>query len=435
MANVYRTLWRWHFYAGLFVIPFILILSVTGALYLFKPQIDAAEERSFAAPPATVTVSPEAQRDAALAAFPGARFHSYRLPRAAGDPAMIHLALPGSEAMRDVFVAADGRVLGSLDPEMRLTTLLSHLHGSLLAGFWGSVLVELAASWAIVMVLSGLYLWWPRGRGAAGVVWPRLSGGARLFWRDLHAVTGFWVAGLALVLLLTGLPWTHIWGEGFKQLRAMTTATAPDWKLGLHDAHDHQAMLDSASVTGPVRLNALVARAVAERLPFPASVVAPGARSPGVWTIRADPQNRPLARSITIDAQTGRTLARKTFADKPLADRIIGYGIAWHEGQLLGAFNQAVGVLTAVALVTLSVSGFILWRRRKPAQALGAPPAPALPPRIGGVVAIIGMLALLLPMLAVSLLLLWLFDRLVLPRLPGLAAWLGVAPAARLGQS
>ena len=26
----YRTIWRWHFYAGLFVMPFILILSVTG---------------------------------------------------------------------------------------------------------------------------------------------------------------------------------------------------------------------------------------------------------------------------------------------------------------------------------------------------------------------------------------------------------------------
>lgn len=38
----YRTVWRWHFYAGLFVIPFMLILGVTGTIYLFKPQLDAA---------------------------------------------------------------------------------------------------------------------------------------------------------------------------------------------------------------------------------------------------------------------------------------------------------------------------------------------------------------------------------------------------------
>jgi uncharacterized iron-regulated membrane protein len=36
----YRTVWRWHFYAGLFVMPFILLLSLTGSVFLFKPQLD-----------------------------------------------------------------------------------------------------------------------------------------------------------------------------------------------------------------------------------------------------------------------------------------------------------------------------------------------------------------------------------------------------------
>lgn len=36
----YRTVWRWHFYAGLFVVPFMLTLAATGIIYLFKPQLD-----------------------------------------------------------------------------------------------------------------------------------------------------------------------------------------------------------------------------------------------------------------------------------------------------------------------------------------------------------------------------------------------------------
>ncbi|WP_369056772.1 PepSY domain-containing protein, partial [Burkholderia gladioli] len=36
----YRTLWRWHFYAGLFVMPFLVILAVTGTIYCFQPQIE-----------------------------------------------------------------------------------------------------------------------------------------------------------------------------------------------------------------------------------------------------------------------------------------------------------------------------------------------------------------------------------------------------------
>ena len=38
--SFYNLAWRWHFYAGLFVIPFLILLSVTGIIYLFKPQLD-----------------------------------------------------------------------------------------------------------------------------------------------------------------------------------------------------------------------------------------------------------------------------------------------------------------------------------------------------------------------------------------------------------
>jgi uncharacterized iron-regulated membrane protein len=46
-----------------------------------------------------------------------------------------------------------------------------------------------------------------------------------------------------------------------------------------------------------------------------------------------------------------------------------------------------------------------------------------------GVAIIIGIMALLLPLLALSLLALWVFDRFLLPRVPALATWLGVKPA------
>lgn len=39
--KLYKAVWRWHFYAGLFAIPFMVILSITGIIYLFKPQLDA----------------------------------------------------------------------------------------------------------------------------------------------------------------------------------------------------------------------------------------------------------------------------------------------------------------------------------------------------------------------------------------------------------
>lgn len=455
-ARLYRAIWRWHFYAGLFVIPFILILSVTGAVFLFKPQVERWEERAFQNLPLSSAVTPDAQCDAALAAFPGAGFVSYRLPEREGDAEMIRVALPHGQATRDVFVSPQGRVLGSLDPEKRIIEIDRNIHGELLMGHRGSWLVELAASWAIVMILTGLYLWWPEGRGLAGVVWPRLLRGGRVFWRDLHAVTGFWVSGLALVLLLTGLPWADTWGSAFKAVREeMGWAKGrQDWTIGgraadagEHADHNHAAMPSGAGsmstmshvmpdgsvmTMAPVTLSEIVARAKGEHLAFPVLVSPPGASkegdrpTAGGWTVKSEAQNRPLDVTITYDAMTGAQTSRTGFADKHVIDRVVGYGVAWHEGQLFGWINQLIGIATALMLVTLSICGFVMWRRRKPEGRLGAPPLPASSAKLRGVAILILVLATFLPLLAASLILLWVFDHLVIRRIPTVADWLGL---------
>ncbi len=341
-AALYRTIWRWHFYAGLFVIPFILLLAATGAAYLFKPQVERWEERAFRTPKIERVVLPSAQVSAALASAPGARFVSYRLPERSGDAAMVHIATPDGRAMRDVFISPAGTVLGSLDPERRIMATVKTIHGQLLLGKRGSWLVELAASWAMLLILSGLYLWWPRDRRLAGTLWPRLRKGKRLFWRDLHAVTGFWIAGLALILLVTGLPWAGIWGSAFKAARAELgwVKGAQDWTIGgessgddLHAGHDHPAMLrHHAHHPAPdlTALDAITRKAQAEPLAFPVIITPPGAPGPfgkpgtAAWTIRSDAQNRPLRTTIRLDPVTHREAGREGFADGHIIDRIVG---------------------------------------------------------------------------------------------------------------
>lgn len=450
----YRTIWRWHFYAGLFVMPFILILSVTGALYLFKPQVERWEERAWLDLPTARPVSPDDQREAALAAYPGAQFNSYRLPRHESDSAMIHLALPGGNTMLDVFVSPEGKVVGSLDPEARLMAVDQKIHGQLLLGKKGSWLVELAASWAIVMILTGLCLWWPRGRGFAGVVWPRLNQGSRAAWRDLHAVTGFWVSGLALVLLTTGLPWADVWGSALKAVRTEMgwIKGKQDWTIGgqpsdldEHAGHNHAAMLaagaaipagahtmpdGSVMTMSPVSLSEIVARAKSEHLAFPVIVTPPGPKADASWTVKSEAQNRPLRASIQFDAMTGAPVSRETFAEKHPIDRVVAYGVAWHEGQLFGWINQLIGVATAAMLLTLSVSGFVMWRRRKPDNMLGAPPVSNAKLQSPIIKVLVVLLVFALPMFAISVATIWFFDRVVMSRMPRLARWLGLPSGA-----
>ncbi len=453
----YRAIWRWHFYAGLFCVPFILVLALTGSIYLFKPQVEAWLDRPYDHLALTgPAASPQAQAEAALAAVPGSRLKAYELPRAANAAVRV-IVQPKSGGPVRVYVHPQTlQVLKTVREQDRFMQLDKKIHGELLMGENGSILVELAASWAIVMIVTGLYLWWPRAaQGLAGVVWPRWRLGGRIFWRDLHAVTGLWISGLALFLLLTGLPWTHVWGEGLKSVRRLAApAAAPaDWVTagrpdpsatgGAMGAMDMGGMdmsgmsmagMDHAAPARPhagkadlAALDAIVPALQPMGLAYPALISPPG-RKAATWTARSDSQNRPLRVEMDVTPD-GRILRRQDFGQKPVIDRIVGVGVAAHEGQLFGWLNQALGVVAALGLTTLAVSGVVMWWRRRPDGALGAPPALPEGRMAIGLGVLILAFAVFLPVLGVSLVLVALVERLVLKRIPAVRIWLGLAEA------
>ena len=427
-ARTYRAIWRWHFHAGLFCIPFIVLLAITGSIYLFKPQIDALADRdvdrlTLSGPAAP----PSAQIAAAQASAPGSRLVAYEMPQDPHHAVRIHLRLP-DQSRRVVYVhPVSLRVLKTLDPERRLTEFVKTIHGELLVGNAGSIFVELAACWAIVMILTGLYLWWPRSaQGLAGVLYPRLRSPNGTFWRDLHAVTGIWISCLALFLLLTALPWTTVWGGALKGLRSVAAASEvkQDWATGRasgsdapdeHSEHRAHAMGEEV-MSMPFSIDAVVPKVAGLQIAAPV-LVQPPTSNLHAWTIRGESQNRLLRRELAIDAHTGAIVRDQGFAQRPLLDRVIGVGISAHEGQLFGLANQLLGLLAAIGLITLCISAIVLWWRRRPEGGLSLP-APKVPGfRIErGVAALILVLAILLPVFGASLLLVaaadrWIFGR------------------------
>lgn len=445
VAGRYAVIWRLHFYAGLFCIPFVLWLSITGALYLFRPQIDAWVDRRFD----TLDVegapaSPSAQVQAALAAVEDSVLNAYEIP--AGPTSAVRVLVGrGGELFRVYVHPRTLEVLKVVPEGARLTRLIFYLHGELKLGRPGSMMVELAASWAIVMILTGYYLWWPRdGRGMAGLLYPRFRAKGRLLWRDLHAVAGFWVSVFTLFLLVSGLPWATSWGGMLKALRqaGTTVAVNQDWTTGSESEiaeHISAHRQDRAGHgrTGGVAISEDLPRELDRLVPVvaPLGLAAPALISPPspssmAWTARSDAQNRPLRQNLTLDGATGSVTSRQMFAERPLIDRLVGYGVAIHEGQMFGWLNQALGVFTALGLVVVSVSGFVMWRKRRPAGRLGAPPAGrgliSMPLLLAGILA----LGIALPLLGASLLILVAFDLWALPRVPRLARYLGAATRA-----
>ncbi len=401
----HRTVWRWHFYAGLYCIPFVLWLSIIGTIFLFHPQIQHWLDRPYDHLSTSGAAAPvNAQVQAAIASVPGSSLRAYQLPYTPHSPAQVLV----DKQLQEFRVYVDPRTIQILktdNEDMRIDTFISCLHGELLIGKYGSWIVELAASWAVIMIFTGLFLWWPNSAsGLGGILYQRLRQGKRTFCRDIHAVTGIYVSFFALFLLFTGLPWAKSWGTYLKAARALSNghAVKQDWttssadilaaraaRTGGDDMSNMPGMRHSdvsqhtsrssrraaMAPSGPDAYRAIdkmVATVAPLALTNPV-LVSPPMQPGDPWTAKSDTRNRPLRVDLTLDGKTGAILKRTDFQSKPWLDRVIGTGIAAHEGQLFGLANQMLSLFTTIGLVTLSLSGLRMWRLRKPADTLGAP--------------------------------------------------------------
>lgn len=432
-TSFYNLAWRWHFYAGLLVAPVMILLAITGIIYLFKPQLDPlmyphllqveVQEKALSA---------DAQLARVQETYPGAIVDQYLPPATPDSSAQFVLQVNG--ATLDLFINPyTGQVLGTQHGLYNLQAIARALHGELMVGKVGDAVVELAAGWGIVLVVSGLYLWWPRGNGAAGVLWPRLRSRGRTFWRDLHAVVGFWGSLGLLFMLLTGMTWTGIWGKQYAELwnrfptgmfsevplsdvkaRTLNDAarqTVP-WALettpmpmsgGAHAEHMGHAGANSGPAAPQVGLQGVVETAERAGVHPGYSITLPKTGT-GVYTVAVfadDPRNDA---TLHIDQYTGQVLVDVRYAQYGLLARATELAVMLHEGKMFGLANQLIVLVVCLMVLLGSVSGLVIWWKRRPAKGLGVPPLRHGLPLWKTAVAVMIALGLAFPLVGASLL-------------------------------
>lgn len=444
-SHAYRLLWRWHFYAGLFCLPFVLWLACTGLIYLFKPQIEPLLEQRYAQVAAAPWQPVSAQVTAALAAVPGTVLNAYQVPASPTAAAQVLLG-HGGEIVRVYVDPASLRVLHVVRENDRFMRVIFYLHGELMLGGAGSMVVELAASWTIFLLLTGLYLWWPRGRRLGGVLYPRLRQRGRLFWRDLHAVVAVWVSLFALFLLFSGLPWAKSWGGLLRSARqhwaqahvvqdwtigsaderaAIAAANTPPDEHAMHHGMPGMTMAPSHAIDYSA-LDRVLPAVEAQQLAAPV-LIAPPSLKHADWTARSDAGDRSRRADLTLDPVDGRVLQRIDFAQRPWLDRMIGYGVAIHEGALFPPLNQVLSAFTALGLITACLSAAVMWWKRRPVGRLGAPHAHQGTRYPLGFVTLLVLLGLFLPLLGTSMIVLLALERWLLRRFPTTRDFLGLS--------
>ncbi|WP_437952683.1 PepSY domain-containing protein [Sorangium sp. So ce296] len=422
-THLYRVAWRWHLYAGLFVVPFLVVLALSGGVYLFKPQLDRWMYPQTVAPAATALL-PSQQVAAAQAAYPGATVTKFKPAPAADRSAEVMLT---SEAGRDLTVFVDpytARVLGERDEKNNLQHYALKLHTELLAGDLGDRAIELAACWAIVLLISGLYLWWPRrGFKVWGTLLPRLDpSNRRVFYRDLHAVPGFWGALLLLFMLITGLPATGFWGEQLvgvwhhfpeQMWDDVPKSTAPPSEGGRADREGPR------SAPAPATLDAVVATAERRGVVPGYSVSLPQGPE-GVYTVSVFPDDPANEAMLHIDQYSGDVLADVRWEDYGVLPKAVELGLALHEGRYFGLANQLLMLGACAAVVLLSFTGVVMWWIRRPKGRIGAPATPRDMPLWRGAAAIMIVLGAVFPLMGISLIAVLALDHLLVDRIPAL---------------
>ncbi|MEZ5933644.1 MAG: PepSY domain-containing protein [Alphaproteobacteria bacterium] len=442
LANhLYRAVWRWHFYAGLFVIPFMMLLAITGGLYLFDDEINGLVygERLHVEVPASDRLPPSTQLEAALDAHPGALLEDYVAPAGADRSSVFHLATANGGSVQAYVDPYTGRYLGSAaggdnGRKTWLMQFIEDVHSLDILGVRAEHVIEIVAGWVIILVFSGIYLWWPRGR-RGGVVTLRGTPKKRIFWRDLHAVGGIFAGLFVVFLAFTGLPWSGSWGSWLGQIAnryqggyplgvwdGVPTSTVPT-KEQIGDTgwtvKDAPMPLSQPIGAKPIGLDR--AAEIVEGLGMAAGYqLIPPSDEAGVYSAQIFPDDLADQRIIHLDQYTGEPLVDAGFEDYGPVAKAVEWGINVHMGREFGRANQLILALACLTILVTSIAALVMWWKRRPRGSLGAPPAPDDRRTRYGMLAIMLGVGVLFPLTGFSLLIVLALDMVLLSRLPAL---------------
>lgn len=478
-SRQWRTLWRTHFYAGIIAAPVLLLFAVTGLVILYtQPYLDATQGHLRTVKDRGDWVSFEAQK-AVAEAKTNAAVTSVVLPRNATAATEFGLNT-GDSAFVDPYTK---EFLGTANPDGGLVGLANRLHGTFnnesvtvklpaIAGVLdggpvmqdfvvGDLLLEVFACWALVLVASGLYLWWPRksraagGRAGKALVVPRLSKKGRARWRDLHAIPGMVVAAGTVFVLVTGMFWSSYWGTNFasfaNKVTPNTWVDAPNsevatvgsldrlghkitWNTGDAAIPDSDSTgIDPADLPAQVSLDLIVAAGTDEGMKPGYSISYPedatddaGETTYSSFTIANSwPRKTSEAKTVYLDQFTGKTTGGMDIYGNGGVSVVSDTLVSTHMGTQLGVVSRAVMTLVCLAMIWSIISAVIMYTKRRRPGTAGLPRRPMDVRLAWGLVVLLVVIGLVYPLWGVTALLVLGVDRFVIRKVPKLRSTFG----------
>jgi uncharacterized iron-regulated membrane protein len=236
----------------------------------------------------------------------------------------------------------------------------------------GQPIVASATLIFLVMLISGIILWWPRNKAATkqrfSVKW-KSSVKRRNY--DLHNVLGFYMSWIGIIIAITGLVWGFQWFA--KSLFWVTSAGKGEVEEVYPVSDTLVARNSSINITDNIW-----AQSLAQVKPKESISVAFASSPTG--TIGISINHRPGTYYNTdansYDQYTGKQLESKgvysgKFSDASVAAKIKRMNYDIHVGAVLGIPGKILVFFASLIAASLPITGFYIWwgrRRKKPAK-------------------------------------------------------------------
>ncbi|KOS64238.1 PepSY domain-containing protein [Lysinibacillus agricola] len=428
--KLYQSFWRTHFYAALFITPLLISLTLSGIGFLFYTNVENQLYDKYFFGESGKTEVQSIDDAVKLAEESYAGYKTNKIIELE-EPYNTRLSMKNADGKEKyVFLDDHNQIIGGQDADYTFANIMRNTHSSLFIG--GTVvnyLVELAACWAIFLMLSGIYMTFK-----ARLLKKTKQTNKRQKSRKFHALVGTIITIPMLVIIFTGLPWSAFMGKYIYQASqdhpsfgtpllqqqpptsdvseipwATRQETPPTSDSG-HAAH-HGMGADMGYVANPNQLSVekLQHEIDAMNISKPYAIIYPTSED-GVYTVAKSSNTGVTGLDVSPDDETtmyfdqysGKFIDKVGYEDYGILAKWFTWGIPLHEGHLFGWPNKLINLLVCLAFLVVIVWGVRTWLLRKKKGILSAPPKISQKVSIPFIIFMI-ILGILMPLFGLSL--------------------------------
>ncbi|TBL69956.1 PepSY domain-containing protein [Paenibacillus thalictri] len=436
--NNYNRFWRWHFYAALFITPLLITLTLSGIGYLFYTDVEnnVYKHEFFGKSTQTEQLTIDQGIEKAKMTFKDYSVSKVSLLEAPYNTRLTMTHKDGSQ--KYVFLDANYQIVGSQNPEYTFSNVMRAVHSSLFVG--GTVvnyLVELAACWAIFLLLSGIYMTF-KGRALKKEANPTQRQ-KNLKW---HALIGTIITIPMVIIIFTGLPWSAFMGDFIystaqkhpsigipllKQKPPTSDMNEIPWATrknelptsgdASHAGHNDMAHMENmTNRSGMITLEQLMNEVNKANISKPYSIIYPNDEQ-GVYVVSKGSNSGVTGLDVSpydevttyFDQYSGKLISKVGFEDYGILGKLYTWGIPLHEGHLFGWLNKTLNLIVCLLFLLVIFWGLKTWLIRKKKNSLSAPPNLSGKLSIGFITFMV-LLGCLMPLFGISLILVVLIE-------------------------